>query len=38
VLFNLETVPAWTVVLAEALGLGLLGVTFWFIAKPNPGG
>jgi hypothetical protein len=35
VLFNLDTVPAWTVVLAELLGLGLLGVTLWFIAKPE---
>jgi len=32
---NLETVPAWTVVLAEILALGLLGVTGWFIAKPE---
>jgi hypothetical protein len=32
---NLQTVPTWAVALAEILGLGLLGVTFWFITKPR---
>jgi hypothetical protein len=27
--------PTWVVALAEILALGLLGVTFWFIAKPQ---
>jgi hypothetical protein len=35
VLVNLDAVPAWTVVLAEILGLGLLGVALWFIFKPS---
>jgi hypothetical protein len=35
VLVNLDAVPAWTVVLAEILGLGVLGVTGWFIVKPS---
>lgn len=32
---NLDTMPAWAVVLAEIIALGLLGVTLWFIAKPQ---
>ncbi len=34
-LLNLDTIPAWAVVLAEVLALGLLGVTLWFIVKPE---
>jgi hypothetical protein len=37
VLVNLDAVPAWTVVLAEILGLVVLGVTLWFIAPPGRG-
>jgi hypothetical protein len=37
VLVNLDAVPAWTVVLAEILGLGVLGVAFGFIAPPGRG-
>jgi len=35
VLLNLETVPAWAVVLAEIFALGVLGATLWFIGKPE---
>jgi hypothetical protein len=35
VLVNLDAGPAWTVVLAEILGLGVLGVALWFIVKPS---
>lgn len=34
-LVNLDAGPAWTVVLAEILGLGVLGVALWFIVKPS---
>ncbi|MBO0825347.1 MAG: hypothetical protein J2P27_16080 [Actinobacteria bacterium] len=32
---NLATIPAWGVVLGAVIGLALLGVTLWFIAKPR---
>lgn len=32
---NLDTMSAWAVVLAEIIALGLLGVTLWFITKPQ---
>jgi len=35
VLLNLQTVPTWAVVLAEILALALLGITLWFIGKPE---
>lgn len=31
-------IPAWALVLAEAIALGLLGVTWWFILKPRLSG
>jgi hypothetical protein len=34
VLVNLDAIPAWAVALTEALGLGLFGITLWFIVKP----
>lgn len=34
-LVNLDAVPAWTVTLAEVLGLCVLGVVLWCIVKPS---